>query len=442
MKRMLFAICALSVAMAVTGEGVATRVEFTSQPAGASIVVDGLDRGVTPLTLFDLAPGRHLVKFRMAGYLERDRYISVLENQPLQKNEVMDPEKGLLLLKSNPEGCEISMEGVTIGMTPKLITTLNSKDVHRLTLRKAGYRPSTFDVKFQGRTPLVREETLILNSAVLTVTSEPAGAEVTVNGIVRGVTPCTVSDVPKGRATVKLHREGFNDEIRELAMNAGDRQTLALILKGEPGTLCLVSVPEGARFYLDGEPRGKSPVVIRNMKPGTYVVRAELEGYGTEERSVALGNGATAREEFRLSNQMGRIEVRSSPPGAIVLLDGKTVGTTKSADPNAEFSDILAVENVLEGEHVLTLRKDGYAEWVRHPKVQQCKTSQWNPRLKSVFIPDVEIVTAAGTRRGVFKASTPDYVQIEEIPGTLTPFLREDIIRITFLTNKTFSVGK
>lgn len=437
-KFLLFAIAAVSTAWTGFAQTPAVRVEVTSQPEGATVIIDGQDRGITPLTLFDLAPGRHLLKYRMFGYVERDRFFKVEAGVPLQRSVVMEPEKGLLLIKSVPEGCNISINGISVGMTPRLITNLDTKDIHRVTLRSAGYRPSTFEVKFNGRTPLVHEETLVLDSGIVEIQTEPAGADVTVNGIARGKTPITVNDIPKGRASVKLSLNGFKDESRELSINAGDRQVLSVLLQGLPGTLSLSSVPDGARFYVNGEYRGKTSVVLPGLAPGDYVVRAELEGYGTETRRIAIDNGSTPREEFRLSNQMGRIELRTIPAGVQVLLDGRIVGTTKSTDDEAEFSDVFAIENVLEGEHVLLLRADGYAESVRHPKVQSMKTLQQSVRLRRVFKPDVEIKTDQGTYCGVLVKSknSADFVTIEVKPGIEQSFPRASIRSINFIEQK------
>ena len=416
----------------------AVRVDITSQPEGATVIVDGQDRGVTPLTLFDLEPGRHQLKYRLAGYVERDRFFKVEEGVPLQRSAVLEPEKGLLLVKSVPEGCNISIDGISVGRTPRLITNLDTKDSHKVTLRAAGYRPSTFEVKFNGRTPLVREETLVLDSGIVEIQTEPAGADVVVNGIAHGKTPVTVSDIPKGRATVKLSLDGFREESRELSINAGDRQVLSVLMQGLPGTLSLFSVPEGARFYVNGEYRGKTSVVIPGLAPGDYVVRAELEGYGTETRHVTLDNGSKPREEFRLSNQMGRIELRTSPVGVQVLLDGRIVGTTKSSDEAAEYSDVFAIENVLEGEHVLLLRADGHAEVVRHPKIQRAKTLPLKFALRRIFKPDVEIQTDQGTYRGVLvrNKNTADFVTIEVKPGIEQSFPKTSIRGINFLELK------
>ena len=223
----MFACLIAAVMLAASSfaaDTVQTRVNITSQPSGATVIIDGMDRGTTPVTLFDLAPGRHHLKYRLAGYVERDRFFNTQDAQGpyLEKNEVLEEEKGILLLKTEPEGCDIQIDGVSVGRTPRLITHLPVKGTYSVRLRKAGYLDQTISVKFEGRKPLVREEKLVLASGTIEIMSEPSGAEVTVNGIVKGVTPLRVTEVPRGRATVKFRLDGFAEEVRELAINAGD----------------------------------------------------------------------------------------------------------------------------------------------------------------------------------------------------------------------------
>ena len=409
------------------------RVSIKSQPEGATVIVDGRDRGTTPTVLFDLKPGRHHIKFRLAGYQEIDRFFDTKEGPFIEKSEVLVEEKGLLLLKTDPPGCHISIDGVSSGVTPRLITGLAAKDTYSVRLSKAGYQTQTISVKFNGREPLVREETMILDSGVVNVLSDPAGAEVSVNDVVRGVTPLLVKGVPKGRAVVKFKMPGFKDEVRELVMRAGDQQTLSIALSALPGTLNLISVPEGASFYVNDKAYGRGPIAIPSLSPGEYSVRAEMDGYGTMTRTVTISNGESAREEFRLSNVMGRLEVRTSPPGAQVVLDGRAVGTTSSSDPEAEFSDVLPIENLLEGEHVLVVRKDGYAESIRHPAIHSTKTSRHNVRLRRVFKPDVEIVTSRGTYQGMLVNVTPEHVAVEVSLGITRSFPRSEIRKMNTL---------
>ena len=139
--------------------------------------------------------------------------------------------------RTDPPGCAIAIDGVAAGTTPRLFTYLDAKETYKVKLTKAGYLPQELVVKFNGREPLVRDETMVLDSGAISIISDPAGAEVTVNGIVRGVTPLEVKDVPKGRAAVKFRLEGFAEEGRELAMRPGDRQTLSIVLSPLPGSL-------------------------------------------------------------------------------------------------------------------------------------------------------------------------------------------------------------
>lgn len=412
------------------------RVSLTTNPLGASVIVDGQDRGVTPITLYDLTPGKHHVKLRLAGYEESNRFVDTREGPFVERNTVLREQKGLLLLKTEPEGADIQVDGVSVGRTPRLLTNLSTREEHRVRLRKAGYQDQSISVAFEGRKPLVREERLVLASGTIDVISEPAGAEVTVNGIPRGRAPLKVTGVPKGRAIVKFHLDGFEDAVRDLAVNAGDEQTLPVVLKGLPGTLHVASVPEGARIYVNDRFEGKAPVALAGLKPGDYAVRAELEGFGAQSRTVTLENGASAAEEFRLSNVMGRLEVCTDPVGAQVSLDGRVVGVTKAKDPGAAVSDPLVVENVPEGEHRLVVAKDGHADAVRHLAVQSQKTVLQRVRLRRIFTPDIEIVTARGTYRGVLVSNSPETVVVEVSLGITQTFPRAEIRKVTFIAKE------
>ena len=411
------------------------RVDFTSQPEGAGVVVDGVVRGNTPLTLFDLkVEDTHHVRFEMKNREPHDEFFHLREGAYLSKHAELAPVKGLLLVVSEPAGANISLDGLSLGETPRLITTLESGVSYRLLLQKQGYQPRPVEVKLSGRTPAVKSETLILDSGILDIVSEPAGAEVTVNGLVRGKTPLAVRDIPKGLAAVTLRLDGYRDEKRELSLSAGDRQNLFVRMEGIPGSLILSSVPDGARFYLNGEIRGKGPLTIPNLAPGKYTVRAEMQNYGTVERDISVGFGATVREEFRLSSTLGWIEVRTSPVGATVIVDGRTVGKTKSEDPKAKFSDVLRIDGIAKGEHTVTARARGYNEVSRSKvSVEPAKGQEVKIALKRVFTPDIEIVTDTGSHSGVLVNNGPDYVTIEVSMGVQRTFPRSEIRKLTLL---------
>ena len=434
MKKALLLISELIVGMAVCAQEMPrARVNITSQPTGATVSLDGENRGITPLMLFDIAPGRHHLKYRLAGHVDRDVFISTHDGQVLDHDEVLEEERGLLLLKTDPEGCNIKVDGHSVGETPRFIGNLSVRDAHSIKLSKTGYQDQTISVRFNGREPLVREEKMVLDSGVLNIVTVPAGASVTVNGSERGTTPVLVRDIPKGSIIVKLSLEGYREETREIRVNAGEQQALSVSLVGLPGTIHLLSNPAGASFYVNDEARGRAPVTIPGLKPGDYVIRCEKEGYGALTRTITLGNGETLREEFRLSNVMGRVEVRTIPAGVDVFLDGRKVGMTKGSG-DEELSNVFSIENVMEGDHQISLSKDGYQAVARTVHVESQQTAK-NHRivLKRVFQPNVEVETTNGSFRGVFKSQNEKTIIIETKPGTDYPIPRQFIRKINFL---------
>ena len=433
MKRFLAIVLALAAFVTSAAESRPPRGDFSSTPEGANVVVDGSLRGVTPLTLYDLAPGHHHARFEMASYEPKDEFFPLEEGALLSKHAELVPVKGLLLITTEPAGCTVMYDGLSLGETPRLVTSLDAKGSYRLQLEKTGYQTRTVDVKFNGRVPLVRREKMILDSGVLEIRTEPAGALVTVNGISRGQTPLTVSDIPKGRATVTIAKDGYKEVSRELTLNAGDTQTLAVTLDGIPGSLLLTSVPEGARFYIDGSVQGKAPISLNNVKPGTYTVRAELEGCGDVERTVVVGHGKSVREEFRLESVLGSLEIRTQPVGAQVYVDGRLRGTTRSDNPAATVSDVLTVPDLKEGEHTVLLKMKGHGEVVKHPVVESKKALALDVRMKRVFVPNIRIETLTGTYSGVLINNGPEAIVMEVSMGVRRSFPRVDVRKIEML---------
>ncbi|NYT05266.1 MAG: PEGA domain-containing protein [Methanomicrobiales archaeon] len=64
----------LSPATPVTTTG---SIQIDSQPAGANVYVDNAIKGITPLTVSDLAPGQYTVTLRLAGYEDWSTTVTV-----------------------------------------------------------------------------------------------------------------------------------------------------------------------------------------------------------------------------------------------------------------------------------------------------------------------------------------------------------------------------
>ena len=409
----------------------AARLDVTVQPEGAQVIVDGTPRGAAPCQIFDLVPGEHLVHVAAPSYKPCDEFVRLDAGGYVQKSYSLEAEKGLIIVKTTPSGADVKYNGVSLGSTPLLVTTLPSGQTHVLELSLNGYQTRKIDVPLEGRTPVVREETLALDSGTVELTTDPPGATVTVNGVERGVTPATLSHIPKGLASVTVRLAGYREETRELRVTPGDRQTLALTLKAMPARLNVVSSPEQARVFLDNAYQGKTPVTISSVAPGAHELRVELTGHAPVTRTITLANGSEGTEEFKMASVLGRLEVSTRPAGAKILVDGKAVGSTK-AQGDAPRSQILALENIAAGEHSVMAHLDGYQDVARKITIKPNGTGQLYLSLPRIFTPDTEIETIRGIYRGVLvKKDFFGAITIETSPGVEQTFKADDIRKVT-----------
>lgn len=410
-----------------------SRLDVNTQPDGAQVFVDGQPRGATPCQLFDLASGEHLLHVAAPSCKPIDEFVRLEAGGYVQKSYSLEAEKGLILIKTSPSGADVKYNGISLGNTPLLVTTLPSGQTHVFELALNGYQTRRIDIPLEGRTPVVREENLALDSGTVDCKTDPPGATVTVNGVERGTTPVTLTHIPKGLAAITVKLAGYREETRELRLTPGDRQTLALTLKALPARLNVVSVPEQARVFLDNDYQGKTPVTISSVTPGTHELRVELAGHAPVTRTVTLASGTEGTEEFKMSSVLGRLEVSTKPAGAKILVDGRAVGSTR-AQGDARRSQILALENIAAGEHSVMAHLDGYQDVARKVVIKPNGTGQVFLALPRIFTPDTEIETIRGVYRGVFvRKDFFGSITIETSPGVEQTFKPDDIRKVKTL---------
>ena len=438
-KQLKCALLAVAAAALSGAKPLPMRLDVTGRPEGAKVFVDGRLCGTlqdaSACTVTPLEPGRHLLHVEAPFYRPFDEYVRLDESAHLASRTVdLKPERGLVLVKTKPAGAAVTCRGSSLGTTPLLLTTLPCGPTHTLELSLNGYQRKRVDVRMADRTPLVCEEELVLDSGLLACTTEPAGATVLVNGIERGVTPVEVM-VPRGGATLTFRLDGYKEVEQSVGMSAGERRSLALKLEGRPARLTVVTEPDKAKVFLDGNFQGLSPVTVPSVAGGEHDVRVELAGYAADARKVRLANGGDTTETFKMESVLGRIEVVTTPPGAKVSVDGKAVGTTRPQGDSG-VSHILLVENVAAGEHAVLVHLDGYFDQSRKVVVGAKETKQIPFTLRRNFTADTEVETIHGAPvRGVLvkEKTNVEQIVLEIRPGVEQTVRRDTIRKITNL---------
>ena len=113
-------------------------VSFSSEPAGATVRVDGAEVGRTPLTV-DLSSGSRAVAVTLAGHRPAGRTIEVVAERPLTVPPFrLEPLPGRLRLASEPAGAAVRVDGEFRGETPLEIEVAPRRE-HAVRLTKAGH---------------------------------------------------------------------------------------------------------------------------------------------------------------------------------------------------------------------------------------------------------------------------------------------------------------
>jgi peroxiredoxin len=79
--------------------------------------------------------------------------------------------------------------------------------------------------------------------ATLIISSTPRGARVQIDGVARGVTPLTVSQLPAGLHRVRISHQGHRPVVRTISAQPGKRIALGVSLPAQPATPAARSTP-------------------------------------------------------------------------------------------------------------------------------------------------------------------------------------------------------
>jgi hypothetical protein len=97
---------------------------------------------------------------------------------------------------------------------------------------------------------------------------------------------------------------------------------------GTEGTATIVSRPEGAEVFIDGQPRGVAPLRL-SLPVGTYALELR-NGAATRALTLSIDAATAVREVVDLAPiaSTGRLEITSDVAGAPVAVDGVARGVT------------------------------------------------------------------------------------------------------------------
>jgi hypothetical protein len=225
--------CSLSP-MATSGS-----LYILSDPTNAKVVLDGVYRGTTPLTLNNLASTTHIVELDHAGYYDWKSTVEVPAGGTKTVSGTLNPmpvsNVGWVYVSSSPGGASVTLDGTNYGQTPgsgSLKLNNIGTGYHTVALTLSGYTPYTTQVNVNANT--VSEVSALLKPVSpktgvgeLSVSSTPSGANVFVDNNFVGITPLTLKEISAGSHVVTVRLTGYQDYQTTTSVNSGATSTVA-----------------------------------------------------------------------------------------------------------------------------------------------------------------------------------------------------------------------
>jgi len=118
------------------------------------------------------------------------------------------------------DGAKVTVDGKAWGSAPIQRRALRA-GAHRIRITRPGFAPYSRRVVVRSGDRARVAATLKAVSGVLTVHSTPAGADVSLDGEVIGVTPVDQKKVKPGSFELRLHAPGFMDDVSRVALTLG-----------------------------------------------------------------------------------------------------------------------------------------------------------------------------------------------------------------------------
>ncbi len=228
-------------------------------------------------------------------------------------------------LTVTPKNASVQLDGDLKTLNEEGVLSLRlARGPHSYKLAASGYteKEKSFIL---GTERLDLAETLVSSKATLSVTCATSGADIYINDEKKGRSSWSGSIDP-GHYLIEARKEGFITQQKSITLS--DNQSLKVdfpALMARVGQLDINYMPINAEVVIDGEKKGTSPNMFKNLTVGSHRVEIRKEGYQSEMKTVTIAEGQTAT----LNGSLSATTTSSTSTVAIVSSNTKEL-TVKS----------------------------------------------------------------------------------------------------------------
>lgn len=345
-----------------------------SQPAGASIFIDGKDSNQkTPATIDSLEAKKYEVALSLEGYEPWKRELDVAAEKTataqatltkIEQQQVVPAKKGAIYVASKPSGAAIFINGGATGKkTPASIAGLNIGERYNIQLNIDGYKRAYVAKVLSKESDSVFAQ---LKKEEEAKTPEQLAAEKAEADRKKAeLEQRKKEDDEKKALALAAKKEADQKRQQELEKQEKENQGKGIIKDDEPptgngtGRIKVSSDPSGAAVFVNSEFKCTTPCSAE-AQAGSASVIVSKEGLMKYSTRVTVKAGQTSSlGTVQLGDLFGEVTISSTPAAAHVTFDGQTTPKTP-----------VTIRKVRrDSSHSVTVSLPGYKTWSKSFKM-------------------------------------------------------------------------
>ncbi len=276
------------------------QATITTEPAGAMVLLgDRMKR--SPAHFEGIEPGKYSLRVMLPEFDPIEQRVELKAGEifalPLLK---LQRSKGSVEITSAPAGVEFELwrEGETAlrGTTPATLKDLPTGIYDAVARRGEWELRDRVEIK---RGEMARK-VFDFATGTISIASEPSGAEISVDGKLRGPSPLTL-DLLAGPHHLSARYQDWPAEERDLKVEKN--QTASVSFEFANGSVKIISAPSGASVWRDGRELGFTPLLLEDVEPGDVAYELHLAGFKVETLKGVVRSKAQTFLDARLEKQ-------------------------------------------------------------------------------------------------------------------------------------------
>ena len=275
------------------------RVSFTTQPPGVEVLLENKTLGVTPFQA-NVPAGDTVFVFKTPRY-KKAILETTIEGKELNQEvrQTLIPNWADVTIPSNPNNAQVFVDQEDTGFkTPGPVEILDGR--RNITVVAPGFQSWNDIIVVEAGNPITLPSIELKKvEGLVSISTTPSGASVTLDGVFLGSSPLNISVTPNEQHLLKVFKVGYAATERAVQVRSNEQRNIKIPLEILMGDIQIETKPSEVNITIDGKPYGESnqPITLSSI---AHEVELTKKGYASFKRTITPQPGFPQQLRVRL----------------------------------------------------------------------------------------------------------------------------------------------